>query len=698
MPLISDRVQETTTTSGTGTISLAGAVTGYRPFSAAFSNGDLVFYTIDDTVGNWEVGVGTVGSGTLARTTILLSSNSNNVVNFGVGSKRVFCTAPSRALLPDQTGNSAKVLSTDGTNPSWITPNAGTVTGVSVATDNGFSGSATSGATPEITLGTTISGVVKGTGSALAAATAGTDYLAPAAIGTTVQAWDTDLDWVAANLTTAGKALIDDADAAAQRTTLGLGTMATQAASNVAITGGSATLTGFTVGTAALTTNATTGFPWVPSCPGTPTGAPTAPYSNASALVTDTTNNRFCVRIGSAWRQIDTNPTNAPAVYNVVSQYGADPTGATAATTAVQNAIDAAAANPLGGVVVFPAGDYLVGTLTIYPNVSIQGAGRRTTTLIAAANSTTVFNCTTSGVGIEIRDLTINNGTTPRSSVTGIKIYGPNSLSRVSNIYIENIELIGDNTTEMLKGIDLYYCVNVKISGVWMSNATTGVSCNMCADVDILNTTVQLGAGIGYSITGDGSSASHEDEGIRIVGCSTNGQNQGLVANDCSWGTVSGCSFTTALAGAVVASHCTQWKFTGSEFAGASGGAVVLLTKNASNEECDDMLVSGCNISSGAYGLLMSGSGHAVTGCTFFANSNQDVWIGYLTAATYCNVVGNVMRSSNASSGVLEQNSSNYNIITNNNIKYTAPGTGLTIVGANTLYQIGTTPLNILHT
>lgn len=53
-------------------------------------------------------------------------------------------------------------------------------------------------------------------------------------IGTTVQAWDTDLDWVAANLTTAGKALLDDVDAAAQRTTLGLGTAATTSSTDYA--------------------------------------------------------------------------------------------------------------------------------------------------------------------------------------------------------------------------------------------------------------------------------------------------------------------------------------------------------------------------------------------------------------------------------------------------------------------------------
>ena len=56
------------------------------------------------------------------------------------------------------------------------------------------------------------------------------------------------------------------------------------------------------VGTAALATTATAGFPWIPSCPGIPTGAPTAPYTNAAAMVVDTTNNRLYVRVGSTWR------------------------------------------------------------------------------------------------------------------------------------------------------------------------------------------------------------------------------------------------------------------------------------------------------------------------------------------------------------------------------------------------------------
>ena len=104
MPLvIADRVRETSTTTGTGTLTLDGAVTGFRTFSSAIGNTNTCYYTI--TLGaDYEIGVGTVGAGTLARTTILKSSNSNNAVNFGAGTKDVFATYPGeKAVTNDGT-------------------------------------------------------------------------------------------------------------------------------------------------------------------------------------------------------------------------------------------------------------------------------------------------------------------------------------------------------------------------------------------------------------------------------------------------------------------------------------------------------------------------------------------------------------------------------------------------------------------
>mgnify|MGYP003343698108 FL=1 len=155
MPLLANRVQVTTTSTGTGTLTLGAAVEGYVTFNDSFVNGDVVFYVIDDTNGNWEVGSGVVGTSTLTRANVIESSNLNELVDFPAGSKRVFCGQPTLAMLPDQTGNSGKVLTTNGTAPSWTAQNVG-ITSISINPSAGISGTSSGGSTPALTLGTKI--------------------------------------------------------------------------------------------------------------------------------------------------------------------------------------------------------------------------------------------------------------------------------------------------------------------------------------------------------------------------------------------------------------------------------------------------------------------------------------------------------------------------------------------------------------
>jgi len=94
--VLADRVKETTTTTGTGTVTLLGASTGYQSFSA-IGNGNTTYYTIAGQTGSeWEVGIGTYTSAgtTLSRTTVLSSSNSGSLVSFSAGTKDVFVTYP----------------------------------------------------------------------------------------------------------------------------------------------------------------------------------------------------------------------------------------------------------------------------------------------------------------------------------------------------------------------------------------------------------------------------------------------------------------------------------------------------------------------------------------------------------------------------------------------------------------------------
>lgn len=94
--VLKDRVKETTTTTGTGTVTLLGAVTDYQSF-AAIGDGNTTYYCIAGQGSNeWEVGIGTYTSSgtTLSRDTILASSNGGSAVNFSAGAKDVFCTYP----------------------------------------------------------------------------------------------------------------------------------------------------------------------------------------------------------------------------------------------------------------------------------------------------------------------------------------------------------------------------------------------------------------------------------------------------------------------------------------------------------------------------------------------------------------------------------------------------------------------------
>lgn len=100
--IFADRVKESTTTTGTGTVNLDGAATGYQTFVAGIGNSNSCYYCIaGQGSSEWEVGVGTVTSGspdTLSRDSVLASSNSGSLVNFSAGTKDVFVTYPAAAV------------------------------------------------------------------------------------------------------------------------------------------------------------------------------------------------------------------------------------------------------------------------------------------------------------------------------------------------------------------------------------------------------------------------------------------------------------------------------------------------------------------------------------------------------------------------------------------------------------------------
>jgi len=123
--VLADRVRETTTTTGTGAVTLGGAYTGFQTFSAAIGNANTTYYTLANVVsGEWEVGIGTYTSGanTLSRDTVLASSNAGALVNFTSGSKDAFVTQPAeRAVYVNSANTTVSVPALSASADSQFT-------------------------------------------------------------------------------------------------------------------------------------------------------------------------------------------------------------------------------------------------------------------------------------------------------------------------------------------------------------------------------------------------------------------------------------------------------------------------------------------------------------------------------------------------------------------------------------------------
>ena len=142
--VINDRVKETTTTTGTGTVNLGGAETGYESFVSGVGTTNKTFYAIElNSAGEFEVGIGTVTDATpdtLSRDTVISSSNGDALVNFSAGTKNVFCTLPaSRTMSPGMVANNfvvnqSSTLSEDQTLDSGVLAGPVTVTGTQTVT------------------------------------------------------------------------------------------------------------------------------------------------------------------------------------------------------------------------------------------------------------------------------------------------------------------------------------------------------------------------------------------------------------------------------------------------------------------------------------------------------------------------------------------------------------------------------------
>lgn len=142
--VIADRVKETSITTGTGALTLAGAMTGFQAFSAACTVGDTCYYALQGVdaggspTGEWECGLGTYSAAdTLTRTTVTSSSNAGAAVSLAAGAKQVFISMPAvqvqnvaKVVLPIAASDETTALTAGTAKVTFRMPFAMTLTGV----------------------------------------------------------------------------------------------------------------------------------------------------------------------------------------------------------------------------------------------------------------------------------------------------------------------------------------------------------------------------------------------------------------------------------------------------------------------------------------------------------------------------------------------------------------------------------------
>lgn len=334
------------------------------------------------------------------------------------------------------------------------------------------------------------------------------------------------------------------------------------------------------------------------------------------------------------------------SVYNVKS-YGAVGDGVTDDAAAITAAIAACTS----GIVYFPPGSYKVlSSIALKPGVAMWGTTPTSSTVVAGTNNLNIFSYVASALttGFEFLNLGFSGG--GFSGCFGVYLDGVDGTKRISIISMTNCYF-----ALLAQGAYLSFCANIVLNDCFANVCTGGFWLTNAADAVLVACKAQNGTGIGFYVVGGPGAF---DEGIRLLGCSTNGQAFGLAVVDQDWGTAIGCSFTTCVGYAFGLTNSDNWRVEGCELAPANAVPALQIDSG-----CNNTQVTGNFIALATFGIIVQGSRHSVNGNKFVGNSNVDV---YLQNASQVTVTGNGCDSAGVVQSILEVGTANYNCIIGN--------------------------------
>lgn len=356
---------------------------------------------------------------------------------------------------------------------------------------------------------------------------------------------------------------------------------------------------------------------------------------------------------------------------DVVKDHAADNTGTTDAAAAIQAAIDSLTS----GVVYLPPGTYkLASDVTLKPNVILLGEDPLLTTIVAGANSLKLLKYTAAALTnmFVVKGIGLSGG--GYTGVYGIHLDGTDSAKRISLVNIEDVYV-----ASCARGINAIFLANSRLENVRANACAIGIYVDQCADTLIEGGWAQNGTAEGIYVNGGGGAF---DEGIRIVGYSTNGQVKGISVNGQDWGQITGCSLTTCSGGVLNFINSSNWQIAGGQF--AVGGGSPANPGISADVNCAGLQITGNLIALNTFGVNLLGTGHIVEGNRFTGNGSVDINL----QATRSVVSGNICHSTGSATSILEQAGSDFNNINGNatNGTVTIVGAGSVSNGNNSVY------------